>query len=308
MFTTREILYTAAVPAAITLLVLVVSWRPWRRGAVVRGNWGGALAAGASFMAAYALLDKRVPAWPPDQARHWIFYIAAGLTVLGLFDALCERLLPIPDWLRAEGALAAACGIVLCLFASLLRSDTWPPYDAARWLLVMAAVLHVAWVSAESLVTRLPRVAGPLVVFVFTAGVALLMMLSGSLVYGRMAGVLAVVALVASLLSAFTPSFSLCRGAVTVIVPVTVATLFLGYHLVEPGLSATKCALLLAALLLPWLAKLPPFAGSRPWVRGVVAVLLAAAPVGAAAWRARAEFLRMQQETPPGEFYTLRTT
>ena len=64
MFTTREILYTSAVPGAVALLVLLVAWRPWRRGdaAVVRGHWGGALGAGGAFLLSYALLDGEIPA------------------------------------------------------------------------------------------------------------------------------------------------------------------------------------------------------------------------------------------------------
>ena len=304
MFTTREILYTAAVPAAVALVALLASWRPWRReDPVLRGQWGGALAAGVAFLAAYALLDGEVPAWPPDQARHWLFYLAAGLTLLGLLDAAAHALLHVPDWLRAELALGASAAIVLCLFQSLLRSDEWPAPVAATWVIGMTVVLHVAWVSSEVLVARLPRGAGPAVLFVFTAGVALVCMLSGSLVYGRLAGVLAVVCGVAFAVALAAPGFTPARGAVSVIVPLSVAVVFLGYHLA--GLDATNGSLLLAGLLLPWLARVPWLAGRRPWVRATVAVLLALLPVGAGTWRARQAFLKAQQEEPAaGELYT----
>jgi hypothetical protein len=304
MFTTREILYTAAVPAAAALAVLLASWRPWRREhPVLRGQWGGALAAGAAFLAAYALLDGQVPAWPPDQARHWLFYLGAGLTGLGLLDAVAYAVFHVPDWVRAEVALAASAGIVLCLFGSLLRSDEWPARVAATWVVGMTVVLHVAWVSTELLVARLPRAAGPAVLGVFAAGVALVAMLSGSLVYGRLAGVSAVVCGVALVVALTAPGFTPARGAVTVIVPLSVAVVFLGYHFA--GLDVRDGSLLLAGLLLPWLARVPWLAGRRPWVRVTVAVMLAILPVGAATWRARQAFLKAQQEEPAaGELYT----
>jgi hypothetical protein len=311
MFTTPEILSSVALPATVALLVFLAAWRPWKRGEdkVLRGHWGGALAAGISFLAAYALLDGEVPAWPPAQSRHWLYYLAAGLMLLGLLDAAADRFVHVPDWVRAEVALVASAAIVLLILSNLVRGDTWPALAAAHWVVGMIVVLHVAWMSAEVLVTRLPRGAGPAVIFAFTAGVAMVLLLSGSLVYGRMAGVLTIVAAAAVLLSTLSPGFSLSRGAVTLIVPIAIAILFLGYHLVEPGVGAVNGILLLAALLVPWLAKVPPLERRSAWVRGTVAVALALLMVGIAAYRARAAFLRAEQEhdTGLGELYTLRS-
>jgi hypothetical protein len=295
MFTTREILYFSVVPAAVAQLVLVAAWRPWRRSEpVLRGHWGGALGAGFAFVLAYALLDGEVPAWPPAQARHWLFYLAAGLTVLGVVDAAAGAWFHVPRWVRGELALVGSAAAVTCLFASLLRADTWPPLRAVEWVVGMVVVMHLAWVSTELLVDRLPRGAGVAVLFVFAAGTALVLMLSGSLVYGRLAGVMAVVASVALVTALAAPGFSPARGAVTVLVPTTVAVLFLGYHLAD--LDVLNGSLLLAALPLPWLARLPPLAGRNPWVRVVVALMLAALPVGLASCRAGQAFMKAQQE------------
>lgn len=304
MFTAREMLYTAGVPAAVALLVLIAAWRPWRREhPVMRGHWGAALAAGVAFLAGYALLDGEIPAWPPMQARHWLFYLAAGLTFLGLIDAAAHAFVHIPDWVRAEVALVVAGLVVLCLFFSLLQADAWPASTSALWMAGMIVALHVAWISTETLVSRLPRGAGPPVVFVFTSGTAVVLTLSGSLVYGRLAGVIAVVALAAFVVSLASPGFSLARGAVTVIVPITMALLFLGYHLAD--VDALNAVLLLGGLLLPWFARLPTLARRRPAVRATAAVVLALLPVLVATWRAREAFLRaQQQDNTTGELYT----
>ena len=298
MLTTQEILFTVGVPAALALVVLALAWRPWRRDPpVMRGHWGGAVGAGAAFLAAYALLDGEVPPWPPGQARHWLFYLTTGLTLLALLDAAAYAWVHVPDWLRAEVALVASAAVVLCLFQSLLRADTWPAPEAAMWVAGMTAALHVAWVSTEALVGRLPRGAGPAITVVFTAGVALVSMLSGSVVYGRLAGSLAVVSAAAFVISLLARGFSLARGPVGIVVPVAVALVFLGYHLAE--MEAINGGLLLAGLVLPWLARLPPLARRRPWVRAAVAVALATLPVGVAAWRAREAFLESQQPPDP---------
>jgi hypothetical protein len=306
MFTPREILYTSAVPAGIALVVLLASWRPWRRTRpVLRGHWGAPLAAGAAFATAYGLLDGETPAWPPAQARHWLFFIAIGLTLLGLLDAVLGGVLPAPEWLRAEVALVASAALVVRLFASVLSADTWPAPSAVQWIAGMTIVLHVAWVSAEQLARRLPRAAPPLVLLVFTAGVAAVTALSGSLVYGRLAGVLAVVTAVACVVSLTAPAFTLARGGVAVIVPLAVAVLLLGYHLADPGVGAVNGGLLLSALLLPWLARLRPLRRRRPWVRVTAAVLLALVPVSLAVARAGVAFRRAQQQDTAGDLYTL---
>jgi hypothetical protein len=308
MFTPREILYTTAVPAGIALTVLLAAWRPWRRAVpVALGHWGAPLAAGVAFATAYALLDGEIPAWPPAQARHWLFFVALALTVLGLDDAIPFARLRASDWVRGEVALLVSGVLVLCLFGSLLSADTWPTPIAARWVVGMTAAVHVAWVSAERLSVRLPRVAAPLVLVVFTLGVAAVTALSGSLVYARLAGVLAVVSAVAAVVAILATGFTLSRGGVTVVVPLTVAVLLLGYHLADPGVGILNGSLLLSGLLFPWFSRLPLLRRRRPWVRGAVAVVLALMPVTAAVARAGIAFRKAQQQDTTGELYTLRT-
>jgi hypothetical protein len=298
VFTARDILYAAAVPAVLALAALLASWRPWRRGdrAAVRGHWGGALGAGLAFLAAFALLDGRVPPWPPAESRHWLFYFVAALTGLALLDAVVQPRRPAAWWLRAEVALVLCAAAVFLMFQSLLRSETWTTPEAGRRLLVMTVLLHAAWTSTELLVLRLPRPAGPLVLGAFAGGVAMVVMLSGSLVLGRLAGVLAITPLVASAVAPAAPGFSFARGGVTVIVPTAVAILMLGQHYVDPGATTANSALLLGGLALPWLAALPPLRRRRPWVRTVAALLLVLVPTATAVGRARREFVRMQQE------------
>ena len=307
MFTVRDILYAAAVPAVVALAVLLASWRPWRRGerAAVRGHWGGALGAGLAFLAAFALLDGRVPVWPPAEARHWLFYFAAVLTVLALFDAMTPwARRPAAAWLRVEAALVLFAAAVFFMFQSLIRSETWTAVEAACRLLEMTVVLHATWASTELLVLRLPRPAGPLVLGAFAGAAAMVVMLSGSLVLGRLAGVLAITPLVASAVAPAAPGFSFARGGVTVIVPTAVAILFLGHHYVEPGVTTANFGLLLAGLALPWIAALPPLRRRRPWVRTVAALVLVLVPTAVAVARARREFVPMQRESG-AELYTL---
>ena len=306
MFTAREILYTAAVPAAVALAVLLASWRPWRRGTRVstRGHWGGALGAGLAFTAGFALLDGRVPPWPPEESRQWLFYFAAALTVVALVDAVVRAWLPAAAWLRPEAALLLSAAAVFYLFRSMLQSEAWTAVEAGCRLLVMVVVLHAAWTFTELLVLRLPRPAGPLVLSAFAGAVAMVLMLSGSVVYGRLAGILAITPLAAAAVAPAAPGFSFARGGVTVIVPTAVAILFLGRFYVDPGVSVTNAALLLAGLVLPWAAAVPPLRRRRPWVRTTAALLLVLVPTATAVVRAQRDFVRMSgvegEQSAPG--------
>ena len=302
MFTTREILYTAAVPFVVALAVLLAAWRPWRRrdGAPARGWWAGAAGAGAGFLSAFALLDGQVPGWPAAEARHWLFYFVAALTLLGLVEAMLHAWLPGAAWMRAEAALLVFAAGLFLLFQSLLKNDAWTAPEGACRLLAMAVLVHAAWASTEVLVLRLPRPAGPLVIAAFSGSVALVVMLSGSLVYGRLAGALAAAALAAAAVSAAAPRFTVARGGVTVIIPATVAILLMGRYYVEPGVGGRNAAMLLGSLALPWVAALRPLRRRRPWVRTVIAVVLTALPAGTAVLLAQRGFARAQQESGPG--------
>jgi hypothetical protein len=308
MFTTREILYTGAVPLVITLAVLLAAWRPWRRRdrPVARGYWGGAAGIGVGFLAAFALLDGRVPPWPPAEARHGLFYFVAALTVLGVVEALLHAWRPKAAWLRAEAALIVFATGVFFLFQSMLRPDgAWTTLEAGRRLLGMTVLLHAAWASAEALVLRLPRLAGPLVLSAFTGAVALVVMLSGSVVYGRLAGAIAIATLACAPIAMKSYGFSLARGGITVVVPSAVSILLLGYTYVDPGVTATNAALLLAGLVLPWAAAVSPMRRRRVWVRTATAVVLVVIPTAVAVLRAQRAFVRMQQESTPDEYREL---
>jgi hypothetical protein len=312
VFTLREILYTAAVPAVLALAVLLAAWRPWRRGnrLATRGHWGGALGTGLAFLAAFALLDGAVPPWPPAEARHWLFYFAAALTVLALVDSVLRAVLrarrPALAWLRAEVALTVCAAAVFFMFRPMMLGESWTASESACHVLVMTVVLHATWASAELLVLRLPRQAGPLVLSTFAGAAAMVVMMSGSVVYGRLAGVLAIAVLVATAVAPAAPGFSFARGGVSVIVPTVVAILFLGHHYVDPGVTVANVGLLLAGLLLPWLVALPPLRKRRPWLRTTVAVLLVLVPTGVAVVRARQAMARLQRDVDrsayPGQY------
>jgi len=303
VFTTREILYTAAVPFGVTLVVLLAAWRPWRRRerSVARGWWAGAAGIGVGFFLAFALLDGRPPAWPPSEARHGLFYYVAALTVLGVIEGLLHAWVPGAAWLRAEAALLVFAAGLFLLFQSMLKNDAWTPLNAACHLLGMTVLTHAAWASTEVLVLRLPRPAGPLVLATFSGAVALVIMLSGSVVYGRLAGALAVAVLAAALLAPAAPRLSVARGGVTVVIPATLAILLLARYYVEPGVAVRNGALLLSSLVLPWAATIRPLRRRRPWVRTVIALVLAAVPAGVAVLLAQRAFSRMQNEAAPGD-------
>src|SRR4051812_40975956 len=92
------------VPAAVSLVVMVPAWRPWKRtGAETRGRWGAPVALAAGFAAAFKSINGALPQqFPPPDAKLWLFWIAIGAGVIGLIDALARP----PNWARLiEAAL-----------------------------------------------------------------------------------------------------------------------------------------------------------------------------------------------------------
>ena len=304
MFSVREILLIAALPFAASLAALLVAWRPWRERdkSVARGDWGAPLGITIGFLAAFALLEKRIPSWPPGESRHWLFYFVAALGVLGVIEALLHAWAPAAAWLRAEAALLCFAAGLFLLFQSMLRNDAWTPLNGACHLLGMTVLVHTAWASTEVLVLRLPRPAGPLVASTFAGCAGLVVLLSGSVVYGRLGAALATAALAAVVVAVPCRGFSLARGGVTVVVPAATALLLLGRYYVDPGVTVTNGALLLAALALPWLVTLRPLRRRKAWVGTVIALLLAAVPAATAVVLAQRSFARMQQESGPDPY------
>src|SRR5438046_2869659 len=111
MFTLRDTLLGVLLPAAVAAIVLALAWRPWQRGRNAEGQWGGPIAIGVGFAAAFWGILGRPP-FPPVDSTDWLFALSLWLAALGLLDAR----LRLPRWARWSNVLidaSLATGLLL---------------------------------------------------------------------------------------------------------------------------------------------------------------------------------------------------
>jgi hypothetical protein len=81
------LVFAILIPGGISLVVLALTWRVWRKGAGPGAPWAAPLALGAAFLAGQAGVQGW-PGFPPVEAIGWIFFLAAGAALWGIGDSL----------------------------------------------------------------------------------------------------------------------------------------------------------------------------------------------------------------------------
>ncbi|RMF72342.1 MAG: hypothetical protein D6738_11515 [Acidobacteria bacterium] len=173
---------TALLPALVVLVLALVA------SAVGRFSWWRpALAGGVALVAGFlagVLAVVGGPAWPPVDARSWLFVLGPGALIVGLACEYVGR----PSFDRVATICWAA--LVPPLLLAPLARHAWGPWQTAAMFLATAAAIVLL---AESL-ARLER-RGPLEMlacaFVFALLGAPLLVLGASALFGQLSGVLA---------------------------------------------------------------------------------------------------------------------
>src|SRR3954470_21230997 len=135
MVTPSELLRVLLGPILVAGVIAAISrWRRWA--------WGMPVAAGAGFLAGYALIG--VPKLPPRDGTDWLFWLAIPATLLGVVDATVGR--------RWGWALGLAAGMVALVVVLPLPAETVPRgslYAAAALLALAGAAVCLAAHVAE---------------------------------------------------------------------------------------------------------------------------------------------------------------
>lgn len=283
MFTPRDVIFGAAVPALVGLVILLAAWRPWRAaGSAPRGlDWGGPLALCAGFLAGYAGIFSRPP-FPPLDSVDWLFYLTIPLAVAALAVNTKDRAL----WL--VGIAVIMEGLSSGLLTLPLWQHTWSPVQGAAWVgglepLAAVTVLVLSAVARQSKGLPLP------VAYLVLGGLAALtLLLSGSQKLGQLGGALAAALGPVLLLAWWSGRPFLSRGA-----SLTLAILYLG--LLAAGhfyasLTPLNGALLAAAPLAAGVGLLPPLRRLRPLFTEALQALSVLAPAIVAVALAAIEF------------------
>ncbi len=236
MFLLQQIL-PAVLVAGLISGVFAIAGRLWRA-----NNWADAVALGVGYAGGH-VATAGWPAFPPAEATQWLPYFALAAMFLGVLDV----------FLRPAGLLRALIWILCCMgFLRLLLNAKfqygWSLPEGVLWIAGFAAGMLILAGSLDAAVRRDTSISIPLILTIVAGGTGVALMLSGSLLLGELAIVLAA-ALGAILAVAFlVPKAAEGRGIVPVAVAL-LASLWLSgcFYADLPSASA----LLLAAASLP---------------------------------------------------------
>jgi hypothetical protein len=235
MFLLQQLLPGVLVAVLLSGVFAIVG-RLWRA-----NNWADAVALAIGYAGGHAV-TAGWPAFPPSEATQWLPYFALATMFLAVLDV----------FLRPAGSLRALIWILCC--AGLLRLLLKPKFqygwslpEGILWIAGLAAGMLVLGSSLDAAVRR-DSTSSSLVLTIVACGTGATLMLSGSMLLGFLAMVLAA-ALGAILVVAFLfPKAVEGRGAVPVTVALLASFWLSGYFYAElPPASA----LLLAAASFP---------------------------------------------------------
>lgn len=235
MFLLQQLLPGVLVAVLLSGVFAIVG-RLWRA-----NNWADAVALAIGYAGGHAV-TAGWPAFPPSEATQWLPYFALATMFLAVLDV----------FLRPPGSLRALIWILCC--AGLLRLLLKPKFqygwslpEGILWIAGLAAGMLVLGSSLDAAVRR-DSTSSSLVLTIVACGTGATLMLSGSMLLGFLAMVLAA-ALGAILVVAFLfPKAVEGRGAVPVTVALLASFWLSGYFYAElPPASA----LLLAAASFP---------------------------------------------------------
>jgi hypothetical protein len=238
----KQMLPSAALAAVVTA-VLLFTLRANGKARVA----AGAFAVGAGSIAGH-VLAAGWPSFPPRAATHWLFWFVVMGVIAAVVDALVrsKRTVRFVIW--------AIVGTTACrLILEPKFKYAWSALEGWLWVFVIALGI-VALICCLNLVERGP--VGPATLFsvttILSAGTCVALMLSGSLLLGELAGVLAAVAATSFLLIIAMPAAFHPRGAAIPLSLMHAGLWLSGFFYAElPAASAVLLAVAPGLALLP---------------------------------------------------------
>ena len=266
MITLAQILWCFIVPLAIAL---VVFWPRWR--------WTGALAVGAAFIVGHVGWPG-VPEFPPSTGGDWIFWLAGPLTVVGLVEALVVRM---PAWLRAILSSVASIALIWIMLRPLMP-QTLTPAQAGTGAALFGLAAALAVESTHLLARREQgmSVSLALMLMLVTLAGGIMLLASGSLIQGFLAGPLVATTIAALILTRRQPWTRV--GGPLVLLVLLVGLLARSHFYNYDGATTPMVLLVILAPLSGWTARLPGISRLSPWKRTVITLIAVLIPLGIA--------------------------
>lgn len=207
-------------------LVLLLGWRPWLSGSP-RCQWVGPIAFAAGVLTPFARIVGAWPAFPPIAATGWIFY---ATVMAGIVEALL-LMWRFPLWVRMIIASAVLGMSLFFVFLNPLR-DLESSATVVKIVLLGTGVGTVWWWTFERSASAYERGTAPLALLLLSGLVSILLMMSGSVTYGRIGFSVAGAAAGLAILSI--PTRPAPAEGCTIVVLVSLGTVLMaGYYFAE---------------------------------------------------------------------------
>jgi hypothetical protein len=276
MLTSTDLLFGIVVPFALSALILLTAWRPWRRTGEAPALWGGPVASGVTFVSTFEALEGPRHVLVPGSAILWLFYVAIGFTLLGVIDAMFR----LPQVIRGIAVFVATGAAAALLLRFNFTNQTWDALHGALWLGLIAAVAVLWWASFEQAAAG-GTITGPLAMGAFSGVSGLIVALLVEQTTGQALGAMAIAFIVAVVLLAWSRRASVERGTAMVLAGVGASALAGEYFI--SSLPIQYILLIAVAPLTLWIGRIPAIRRRRPWLRVVIQMVLLLTPLGIAA-------------------------
>ena len=256
-----KVIGPAMVIAAATLSI---AWQPWQRQPrIEHGYWGGAVALGLGFIAAFYFVAG-TRGFQLQDRWHWLWMIANAAMALGV----------IASAVRANSLMRMLAGTVLAIATAVLFQ---PPLSAANttvWKAGLGAAVFVLWLLGESLALRKAGALMPMTLVIVFAGLSIVLLQTRQAGYSLLAASLSSMCGAAMMIAALNPRFTFANGGMHVISAMLPALCFLGWLYNSTDVPAWPFAILLVSPLAHWIAELPALARMKSWQRASVCVVV----------------------------------
>ena len=179
MFLIRQLLPGILVALLVSGVFTIVG-RLWRA-----NSWTDAIAVGAGYAVGHAV-TAGWPVFPPVEATHWLPYFGIAVSILAVIDTLLRP----PGSIRVVIWFLCCAGILSLLLTSKFQYG-WSPFVGILWIAALATAMLVLSSFLDRAAQRDASISLPLILTIVAGGTGLALMLSGSMLLGQLALVLA---------------------------------------------------------------------------------------------------------------------
>jgi hypothetical protein len=272
MLTARGVLFGIALPALWSAAVLIAAWfasrgRPKHRASL----WAGPVSLAGGFAGASIGISGRIPPIPPVQITDWLLLVVLALAIFSPFAAFVGAVHP----LRVSVGFAVLA-IVVWLLIRPLPAATLGSTAKIVFATSLAAIATAWWIALSTIEREPTAIAVLLSWLVVSATASVVLVLSGSLLFGQLAGSLVAALGPCVVYAWFSDGLSLTRGGALVFLGIVVGLLLGGYFYAY--LTRMNGALLLLAAILSCAVRFSPISALGGWKQSLSQVVLVSIP------------------------------